>query len=372
MSQIAENATNPSMPLSTFSKGIEAVYECACSGHWQDVLGIIATLSRSDYCVFGFIDAKTDKFKLAYQIGDSKKHLPSQEGQPQDIAAFLRSLLLLPVGAVATRSMLEDDSPKNICDVIGFRVLSRDRFHGVVAAQRISSKRRYADSDVRFLNLLAPHVCRSMLISDTLKLSILKSETLEAALNTFAPGIFLTDCQGHVAFMNNKAEGQLRNKQPLKIANRCLVATDPNAHNILAKALVEASNANEKARKANSVALPTNHNQGFVAHVLPLPSKRRRDIDRPQATAAIFIQDSLVETPIPGRAFASLYGLTPCELRVLQASSLGHCVNDVADRLKVSAATVKTHLQHVYAKTGTSNRTALVRLFLNASFPIAS
>ena len=363
---------NPLVPLSTFSKGLDAVYECACSGQWQDVLGIIATLSRSDYCVLGFVDPKNNKFKLAHQIGVSKKRLRSQEDQPQDIADFLRSLLLLPVGAVATRSLIEDDSPKSFCDAIGFRMPSRGRLRGVLAAQRMSSKRRYTDSDVRLLNLLAPHICRSMLISDTLKLSSLKSETLEAALNTFAPGIFLTDRQGHVAFMNSKAESQLRNKQPLKIGNNRLVATNPNARNILAKALVEASSANEKARKASSLALPSNHNQGFVAHVLPLPSNRLRKINEPKVTAAIFVQDPLAETPISGQAFADLYGLTPCELRVLQASSLGLCVNDIADTLKVSTATVKTHLQHVYAKTGTTNRAALVRLLLNASLPIAS
>jgi len=52
--------------------------------------------------------------------------------------------------------------------------------------------------------------------------------------------------------------------------------------------------------------------------------------------------------------------LTPTEQRVLDAAAAGHSNDEIASRLLMSAATVKTHLTHIYAKTGTTSRRQLV------------
>lgn len=51
--------------------------------------------------------------------------------------------------------------------------------------------------------------------------------------------------------------------------------------------------------------------------------------------------------------------LTPTELRVVELAAAGHSNPQIAERLLMSRATVKTHLEHVYAKTGIRNRTEL-------------
>jgi PAS domain S-box-containing protein len=52
--------------------------------------------------------------------------------------------------------------------------------------------------------------------------------------------------------------------------------------------------------------------------------------------------------------------LTPRELEVLQLVSSGGSRIQVADRLHVSESTVKTHLEHIYAKLGAHDRAAAV------------
>jgi DNA-binding NarL/FixJ family response regulator len=54
--------------------------------------------------------------------------------------------------------------------------------------------------------------------------------------------------------------------------------------------------------------------------------------------------------------------LSPRELAVLTCVSRGMSNPDTAQHLGVAAATVKTHLDRVYAKLGTSDRTATVAL----------
>lgn len=52
--------------------------------------------------------------------------------------------------------------------------------------------------------------------------------------------------------------------------------------------------------------------------------------------------------------------LTAREIEVLQLLAFGHSNRDIAERLEISAETVKTHLEHIFRKLGTSDRTAAV------------
>ena len=62
--------------------------------------------------------------------------------------------------------------------------------------------------------------------------------------------------------------------------------------------------------------------------------------------------------------------LTPGELRVLYAViELGGGVRAIADVLGISQATVKTHLHHIFQKTGTRRQIDLVKLVAGISNP---
>ena len=86
--------------------------------------------------------------------------------------------------------------------------------------------------------------------------------------------------------------------------------------------------------------------------------------------AAIFVQDPIVMPRLPGEAFAKLYGLTRSELRMLLAMAPGLSVKEASNVLGVSESTAKTHLQHIYGKTGTSKQTELLHLFMSSAPPV--
>jgi DNA-binding CsgD family transcriptional regulator len=58
--------------------------------------------------------------------------------------------------------------------------------------------------------------------------------------------------------------------------------------------------------------------------------------------------------------------LTPRELEVLVLAAQGLARRETARQLSIKPATVKTHLEHVYAKLGVANRTAAVAYALRA------
>ena len=72
---------------------------------------------------------------------------------------------------------------------------------------------------------------------------------------------------------------------------------------------------------------------------------------------------------MPGEAFARLYGLTGGELRVLLALAQGLGAKEAADILGISEPTVRTHLQHMFAKTGTSRQADLLRMLQSSAPP---
>ena len=55
----------------------------------------------------------------------------------------------------------------------------------------------------------------------------------------------------------------------------------------------------------------------------------------------------------PRHGWASL---TPTEQKVVELVMAGHTNPEIAERLLMSRGTVKTHLEHVFAKTGCRNR----------------
>lgn len=58
------------------------------------------------------------------------------------------------------------------------------------------------------------------------------------------------------------------------------------------------------------------------------------------------------------------FGLTGAEVKVVDCLANGHSTEETAELLGISIATVRTHLQRTYAKTGARNQGGLVRLAL--------
>lgn len=80
------------------------------------------------------------------------------------------------------------------------------------------------------------------------------------------------------------------------------------------------------------------------------------------AVAAIFVQDPAVLPLLPGEAFGKPYGLTGGELRVALKVASEFAPQETAETLGIGLETVKTYLQHIFQKTGTTRQAELVAL----------
>jgi DNA-binding CsgD family transcriptional regulator/PAS domain-containing protein len=375
------------IPLKTFSKVVEAIYDCALdSTRWQNTIRLIAELCRSPTCIIAVHDYSSGRSELAYDVGGyEERFIRLHEEKYAAMNPFFGPLRLLSEGIVKTRAMLIDDAefyeskfyqewvrPQGFDDALTVKVLQTEHRIGWVSAHRKENQRRYGDTEVRLLNLLSPHVCRSLMISDALNLKTIRSEALEATLNALTTGVYLTDLLGRVIYMNRTAEQQVGKGDVLHIEHNRLAPFDRVAFAALTSAVDQAI-ADEAATLTSgfSLALPAREGAGLVASILPLTRGERQNICGAfAAKAAIFVQDSVVVPPFPGEAFAKLYGLTGSELRVLLAMAPGLSVKEAAEVLGIGETTAKTHLQHIYEKTGTSKQTELMHLFMSSAPPV--
>ena len=89
---------------------------------------------------------------------------------------------------------------------------------------------------------------------------------------------------------------------------------------------------------------------------------------QPNAVAAIFIGVPDEQTGIG--LLARAFSLTAAEVRILDSLMAGHTLAETAQHFGIARSTAKTHLDHIFAKTGVSRQTELVRLTMQMTQPV--
>lgn len=366
------------------SDTIGAIYDCALDpDRWPDALRAIAELAESPLGSIGVQDLRNPEVTNLYDYGYSPDFWRDYQ-KYVELSPITPALGLVDVGGVLTLSMICSDEelfesryynellkPHGYLDFIGVMGLrSSGRVAGVHVC-RYDGAPRYGAREIQLLELLSPHICRTLAITDALDLRTLESEMLERTLEELSACVYLTARDGRVVYMNVAAERQIKAGDAISIVNKRLYPTNIEARVALAKAIESvARDETESGQRGHSLALPGSAGAGFVATLLPLTRGRRQDVMAPfAASVAVFVQDPAQAPQFPGEAFARLYGLTGGELRVLLALAQGLGAKDVADVLGVSEATVRTHIGRILCKTGVSRQSDLLSLLQSATPP---
>ena len=361
------------------SETIGAIYDCALDPQqWPDTCRKIADLCESTgggICVHDMRHVQNDQlFVFGYQSEFLEK-LGSQYAQsPMATADIVSSIGDVNVLSTDREELLESRfysevlEPFGLTDMIWFPALRTGGRMASMHASRKDKAPHYQQLEIGLFKLLSPHVCRALTISDALDIRTLRSEMLEKTLDVLAAGVFLTGCDGRVVYMNAAAERQVKTGTSIRILNNRLDPVDPAARAVLSNA-IDRSAADDGNASERSLAIPDGNGAGYIATLLPVQRGQRRNIVAPfAASVAVFMQDPLEAPLMPGEAFARLHKLTGAELRVLMALAQGLGAREAADILGISEPTVRTHLQHMFAKTRTLRQADLLRL-LQTSAP---
>jgi DNA-binding CsgD family transcriptional regulator len=241
-----------------------------------------------------------------------------------------------------------------------------------LSVYRHETRGRVDDAMRRRMQLVVPHVRRAVAIGKAIDLGTARTEIFADALDGLSAAIFLVEADGNVVHANFSGHDMLREADILHSAQGVLTAADPQAARTLRDAIAGAGGGHTMVNAGGiAVALSSAPDRRWLAHVLPLTSGTRRQAGIAYAAAAaVFVQKTALDTPSLMETIAKLYRLTPSELRVFAAIVDVGGISAVAETLGITEATVKTHLQHLFEKTGLRRQTDLVRLLAGHTSPL--
>ncbi|RUP00346.1 helix-turn-helix transcriptional regulator [Hyphomicrobium sp.] len=262
-----------------------------------------------------------------------------------------------------TRFYMEWVKPQNYIDVLGAnleRTLTSTAFFSVQRHER----QGVVDERARErCNLILPHIRRAVSIGKVIEKGRAHERLLENALHLISSAALMVDATGRIVFANAKSEEYLAHAAIIRADQGILHAIDRDAERALKDAFAAAARGDSVLGvKGIEVVLANGGKSRFVAHVLCLASDARRDVTTSGAVAALFVNEVRLALQSPLEEIAARFLLTPSELRVLAAVWEESGVQQIAERLGISAATVKTHLNHIFSKTGLRRQADLVRL----------
>jgi DNA-binding CsgD family transcriptional regulator len=235
----------------------------------------------------------------------------------------------------------------------------------------IEANAMVSDDMRRRMRLIAPHARRAFLIAQAAEIKKAERAALAEVLNSLSAAMFLVDRDGRIVHANAAANDILYANDFLRSAGDRLAARDHQADRILRDEFSRTAGGGAGAGgKAIALPLAAHDGERYVAHVLPLTSGARRTIGTAHsAAAAVFVRK--VALGHAHDVIAQAYKLTPMELRVLRAIIDIGGVPETSAALGVAETTVKTHLYHLFGKTGASRQADLVKLAAEFSSPIA-
>lgn len=371
----------------TLSEIVGSVYDCVLQPQdWSRTLPLISSFGESAASSIVVQDRHSASGTSVFEHGADQSFLRLYfEKLAASRITPTRQIAFDQIGDFATMTMLAGEretsnsdfylkwvKPLGFRDVIGVLVLRSGKRVAWFSVVRSGVQTRFTDRDLHQIELLSPHICRALMISDALELQTVMAARLEQTVDMLSTGILLTEDQGRISYMNSSAERLLKNGNALKSLNGRLTTTRPGPRETLSRALAESMSGHAPSRTGQySVPLPDDEGGGLIANVLPLEwRKGRNPLAALRGVTAVIVQDPAERRAPPLEAFASLYGLTFAEQKVLEHIAGGEPPQQTADELGVSVTTVKTHLQKIFAKTSTGRQADLIQLLERHTSPL--
>lgn len=224
---------------------------------------------------------------------------------------------------------------------------------------------RPSDEARRRLQILLPHMRRACGAGEQLQQARQDNATLSETLDHVAEAVALVDRAGRVLKANLAAMAIFRAAHGIALAHDGhLIITHADTRDAYAKAVAQCASpilllSSRSAAPPASIAIPR---VDAAPLVLTLQALAKSQAAAVKAVAVLFIADPGAKPVDRGQALRVAYGLSPSEVRLVQALMEGSSLKEFAAGNQLTYETVRSYLRHVLVKTGTRRQSDLVRL----------
>jgi DNA-binding CsgD family transcriptional regulator len=223
----------------------------------------------------------------------------------------------------------------------------------------------FGPEDVESCQQLTGHLARALGLQYLIGGLETRVRAFDRLLDQLPLGVLLVDAQARVCF-RNRAAGEVINAQDgLGVTRgvlRCASSAETSKLTSLIRKAASSLEVDGEPGGSLRVSRPS-LKRPFSILVLPLAAFCS-PIGYRRAQVAVVVNDPEQRTPSHLELLRDLYGLTPSEAAVAKILMRGASLRQAADELRVRLSTARTHLQHIFDKTGVRRQSELVRLLL--------
>jgi len=372
----------------TLSDLIGSIYDCALDpARWEQTLPDVMEVLDCYGLILGLSDLRHHRLLIHKAIGFGLDHSERISKHLPEIDAILGGALAswpsldepwvvsrhLTTAHIETSPYLQECKGAGIVDMMQFFLVHEPMHFSGLGVGRNERQGIITEREIELGKLLLPHLRRAVAISKVVEVRTIAGVRMAEALDALRCGVVLTNERGTILHANRAAEHMLRDGGgPIRSADGTLQATAPSAASELHSALALAARNEAGIGKTGlAIRLTEPDVPPVFAHVLPLTGSDFRTRLQPPAVAAVFI-GAAPEAQDGADAVAAAYGLTPAETRVLASLFAGRTLAEIAAMLGIAGTTAKTHLEHIFLKTGVTRQAELLRLWTGLISPTGS
>jgi DNA-binding CsgD family transcriptional regulator/PAS domain-containing protein len=368
-----------------FSDLIGSIYDCALDpSRWDQTLADVRDALDCHILGLALTDLRHHRFLLNKTIGvepyQLSKHLPEIHAVLSEALASWPSLdephvhsrHVPPQYNETSPHFQEFVKPSGTLDMMTLFLMRTPMHLSLFGVGRNERQGIITDREIELGKLLLPHLRRAVTISNVVDIRTIEGARMAEALDALRCAVLLTNENGTILHANRGAEHMLDKGGPIQSVQGILQATAPSAASELRSALGLAARKEASIGKTGlAIRLTEPDLPPILAHVLPLTGSAFRTRLQPAAVAAVFI-GAPPDAQDGADTVALAFGLTPAETRVLASLFAGRTLAETADTLSITRPTAKTHLVHIFLKTGVTRQAELMRLWTGLISPTGS
>jgi DNA-binding CsgD family transcriptional regulator len=231
-----------------------------------------------------------------------------------------------------------------------------------MAFMRARKERPFGDGDLAALRALAPHFNRALRVTLRLRELEARASALAEMTDRALVALVLTDAFGRIAEANGVARAILAENDGLILRDGVLRAARGEDCIRLSRLIQEAAGSRIMPMSGvMHVSRPSGRRQ------LPLAVSPTRNgasaLGRSHAVSIAFADPERAPEPCAD-LIARLYGFTAREAGVAALLLRGLSPSEAAGKLAMTENTVRTHIRHLFDKTGVERLADLVRLLM--------
>jgi DNA-binding CsgD family transcriptional regulator len=315
----------------------------------------------------GRLNAGWRTYREQFFASDPFVNLP--EGRPVTISEYL------PQGEFQASDFNQLFlKPTGVRFILGADIRTDSKMLARLRISRHESAVDFGEIERDICMLLLPHLRQSVEIFARLS-RIASERTLYAGtLNQMAVGTIILDGHGRILDKDRIADALLKQADGVAAINGMLSLDDRKASQRLHDTIRKIAESERRGERPLVEAIRVERRSGkrdFGLIVKPAPQPRYLD-GQHITDIVVFISDPDRHTTMAPAALSKLFGLTPAEAALAVLLGDGLTLDEAAHELSIARNTARAHLRAIFAKTGVSRQTMLVRLIMTSLAQLGS